>query len=121
MTFGVAPLKIITKYRKFVDDKDLVAEEMVEYLGKYKGKSKTSCPNPADRISVFGDADDVICVTITGGLSGSYNSACAAECFSDMIKKRSGDAEVEIHPLRGLCSFYAERGGMLVGFEKSDA
>ena len=27
----------------------------------------------------FGDADDIICVTITSGLSGSYNSACSAK------------------------------------------
>lgn len=25
--------------------------------------------------------------------------------------------EIEIHPFRGLCSFYAEKGGVLVGFE----
>ena len=27
-------------------------------------------------------------------------------------------AQFEIHELRGLCSFYAEKGGLLVGFEK---
>ena len=26
--------------------------------------------------------------------------------------------DVQIHECRGLCSYYAEKGGMLVGFEK---
>ena len=29
------------------------------------------------------------------------------------------EAVVEIYSTRGLCSFYAEMGGMLVGFEKN--
>jgi len=27
--------------------------------------------------------------------------------------------QIEIHKFRGLCSFYAEKGGILVGFEKA--
>ena len=231
---------------------------MWQFFTVYKGKSKTSCPNAADWIDSFGDADDVICLTITSALSGSYNSAClakqeyeaahegkrvfvfdtlsagpeitlairkleeyvadglefedichkiryytentglvfmlkslrnfanngrvsplvaklvgiagicivgkasdagtlepmhkcrgearslgaiigeleslglcrgrvsighcgneaAAEKLSDMIKEHFGELEIEIHALRGLCSFYAEEGGLLVGFEK---
>ena len=52
---------------------------MLDYFSQYKGKSKTSCPNPADWIDAFGDADDVFCVAITSGLSGSYNAACIAK------------------------------------------
>lgn len=77
--FAFAPMKIITAEREFVDDRNLNVDEMVDFFGKYKGKSKTSCPNPADWIDAFGDADDVFCVTITSGLSGSYNAACAAK------------------------------------------
>ena len=52
---------------------------MVEYLDHYRGKSKSSCPNTGDWLEAFGDADEIFCVTITSGLSGSYNSACAAK------------------------------------------
>jgi DegV family protein with EDD domain len=52
---------------------------MREFFTAYKGKSKTSCPNVTDWIDSFGDADDVICLTITSALSGSYNSACLAK------------------------------------------
>ncbi len=77
--FAGSPMKIITAEREFVDDEQLDVCEMVAFLNKYKGKSKSSCPNTNDWLSAFGDADDVFCVTITSGLSGSYNSACAAK------------------------------------------
>ena len=74
-----APMKIITAEREFIDDESLDVAEMVDYLDQYKGKSKSSCPNAGDWLAAFGDADDIFCVTITSGLSGSYNSACAAK------------------------------------------
>ena len=76
---ATAPMKLITSEREFVDDGALDVGEMVDYFDHCKGKSKSSCPNPNDWIAAFGDADDVFCVTITSGLSGSYNSACAAK------------------------------------------
>ncbi len=77
--FATSPMKIITAEREFVDDEKLDVNEMVDYLYQYKGKSKSSCPNTSDWLEAFGDADEVFCVTITSGLSGSYNSACAAK------------------------------------------
>ena len=77
--FAAAPLKIVTDTREFVDNAALDVGEMVAWFETYKGKSQTSCPNPGDWLEAFGDAEDVFCVTITSGLSGSYNSACVAK------------------------------------------
>ena len=77
--YSSAPLKIISADREFTDDASLDVASMVHYFDTYKGKSKTSCPNVSDWIDAFGNADDVICVTITSALSGSYNSACNAK------------------------------------------
>lgn len=77
--FASAPMKVITDEREFADDPSLDVAAMVEYFDKYKGKSKSSCPNTGDWLEAFGDADEIFCVTITSGLSGSYNSACAAK------------------------------------------
>ena len=79
IAFTSAPLKIIAGDREFVDDAHLRPEEMVAWFDTYKGRSKTSCPNPGDFLEAFGDAQEVYCVTITSGLSGSYNAACAAK------------------------------------------
>ena len=77
--FATASMKMITDEKDFVDDATLDVAAMVDYFDRYKGKSKSSCPNTTDWIEAFGDADDLFCVTITSGLSGSYNSACAAK------------------------------------------
>ena len=75
----IAPMKVCTNEREFVDDESLNVEEMVCYLDRYSGRSRSSCPNAADWLAAFGDADDIYCITITSGLSGSYNSANAAK------------------------------------------
>ena len=73
-----APMKVCTAERDFCDDGSVVAKEMVDFLYSYKGRSSSSCPNADDWTQAFGDAEEILCITITGGLSGSYNSACAA-------------------------------------------
>ena len=89
VAFDAAPLKIITGEREFVDDSKLDLESMIDYFSSYKGKSQTSCPNPDDWLTAFGDAEEVFCVAITSGLSGSYNAACIA-----------GEMYQEAHPGR---------------------
>lgn len=79
INFKSAPLKIITTNKEYVDDSALDITEMVNFLKSYKGKSSTSCPNTSDWLEAFGDSEYVFCVTITGTLSGSYNSACLAK------------------------------------------
>ena len=134
--FASAPLKIITAQKEYVDDAALDVPRMVNELSSYSDKSSTSCPSVGDWLTAFGDAESVFCVTVTSGLSGSYNSAEAAKrqyeelrighCFNeqavakikDMIRADFKNAEIESYALRGLCSFYAERGGILIGFEK---
>jgi DegV family protein with EDD domain len=77
--FGLAPLKIIAGENEFVDDETLDVAGMVSWFDTYSGRSQTSCPNPGDWLEAFGDAQEVFCVAITSGLSGSYNAACAAK------------------------------------------
>lgn len=77
--FACAPLKIITSERQYIDDDTLDVAGMVNDLAAYRGRSTTSCPNPEDYLRAFGDAQYVFCITITGTLSGSYNSACLAK------------------------------------------
>lgn len=77
--FASSPMKIITSDGEFVDDERLDLESMVDYFSSFKGKSQTSCPNTEDWLTAFGDAEEIFCVTITSGLSGSYNAACTAK------------------------------------------
>lgn len=91
MDFASAPLKIITEEKEFIDNATLDVDAMIHFFDQYKGRSQTSCPNPTDWLEAFGDADDVFCVTITSGLSGSYNAACAAK---QMFEAENDDKRV---------------------------
>lgn len=77
--FSSAPLKIITEEKEYVDNEALDVKNMIEQLSIYKGKSSTACPSPSDWLENFGDSKYVFCITITSGLSGSYNSAIIAK------------------------------------------
>lgn len=77
--FDSVPLKIITDKKEFIDDEKLDIKNMVDYLSTYKGKSSTACPSIVDYLNSFGDSQYIICITITGTLSGSYNAACIAK------------------------------------------
>jgi len=73
--YSCVPLKIITDQKEYVDNSSLNVDEMISDLQKYKGTSKSSCPNTDEWKNSFEDYDNIFCVTITSGLSGSYNSA----------------------------------------------
>ena len=75
VAFTSVPLKIITQEKEYVDDGRLDVDDMIADLRKYKGISKSSCPNSGEWEDAFSDCDGIFCVTITSGLSGSYNAA----------------------------------------------
>ncbi len=53
-----------------------------------------------------------------GKLRISYNeNETAARALCDMVHAKYPAANVEYYPARALCSFYAERGGIILGFE----
>lgn len=45
-----------------------------------------------------------------------YNDS-AASALKDMVKAEFPEATVVLDKTRGLCSFYAEKGGLMIGFE----
>ncbi len=77
--FSVAPLKISTAQTEFIDNITLDVKQMVDYLSEYKGKSGTACPSVGDWLNAFEGGENIFCITITSGLSGSYNAACIAK------------------------------------------
>ena len=49
--FVCVPLKIVTDDGEYLDTAELDAVGMAQTLRSYKGKTGTSCPNVADRLS----------------------------------------------------------------------
>ena len=58
-----------------MDGADMDRERFLTAMEAYKGKSSSACPSPETWARAFSEGDHVIAITITGGLSGSYNSA----------------------------------------------
>lgn len=76
--FAYAPLKIVTAQAEYTDTPTLDVKGMVEEIKETPGRSGTSCPNMADWLNAFGDAEGIFAVTITSRLSGSCAAAQAA-------------------------------------------
>lgn len=77
--FETVPLTLATNERSYTDDKHLNVHEMLDYLYSYHGRSFTACPSTQAWMEAFDGADEIYVVTITSGLSGTYNSACVAK------------------------------------------
>ena len=72
------PLKVIAGDTEFTDNSQLDVDNMIEFLKSYKGKVSSSCPGVGDFSETFDNAENIFIITITSGLSGSYNSALIA-------------------------------------------
>ena len=80
--YTTVPLKIVAGENEYVDNAQLDVAGMVADLKKFKGKSGSSCPNVQEWLEAFEGADNIIALTISKELSGSYNAALnAAEEF----------------------------------------
>lgn len=88
--FESAPLKVITDEREYIDNSDLDVVSMLADLKAYKGRSRSSCPSAGEYFEAFSDAENVFCITITSGLSGSFNAAnVAAKQFKEIYPDRN--------------------------------
>ena len=82
----------------------------LESLDKCRGEKK----------AIAALADHMVALGYEGGkmrISHCLNPA-AAESLKKIICDAFPQADVQIRPTGGLCSFYAEKGGMIIGFEK---
>jgi DegV family protein with EDD domain len=88
--FESAPLKITTEEKDYVDNSELDVKEMLSDLSTYKGRSRSSCPSSGEYLDAFGSVDNLFCITITSGLSGSLNAAnVAAGQFREMYPDKN--------------------------------
>lgn len=77
--FAVAPMTISTDNKHYVDNQELDVHLMSEDLAKYKGVSHTACPSVGSWLDCYEGYDEVFVVTLTGAMSGTYNSAMTAK------------------------------------------
>lgn len=73
------PLNIEIDNHKYVDDKTIDTEKLLEAMENSPNACKTSAPSPELYLDAYKGEDDVFAVTISSKLSGSYNSAVVAK------------------------------------------
>lgn len=93
ISFSTVPFVIRAEDREFIDDEQLNTEEMVNSLAEIKEAGRTSCPSPETWLEKFAQAGYTVVVTISGNLSGSYNSACLAR---GMILEKEPDRKIAV-------------------------
>ncbi len=93
VNFESVPLTIYTDEKSYLDDDKIDVHDMLDYLSNYHARSYTACPSADQWLTAFGDADEIYVVTLTSGLSGTYNSACVAK---DMFLQDHPDAKIHV-------------------------
>lgn len=79
--FSLVPFKVRIGQREYVDLATLNIPQMMQAMTDYNGASTTACPSPEEWAERFLQADQVIALTISSNLSGSYNAAVAARAM----------------------------------------
>lgn len=90
--FATVPLKIIVGEREFVDLPGTDPREMLAASKRFPGPTTSACPSPHAFAEQFYKAAQSIVVTITSGLSGSYN--CAVQAMNMVLDEHP---EKKIH------------------------
>lgn len=73
--YAVAPLKIEVAGEEFIDDTALDVAELNRRVAAEPSASGSSCPSAGEWADLLRKADNVIAVTISSNLSGSYDAA----------------------------------------------
>lgn len=95
--FQKVPFSIQVDEKIFVDDHNLNIDEMMREMYASSNAAKSACPSPEAFCNAYKGADNVIVITLTGGLSGSYNSAVVGK---KMLEE--SDPNVNIHIIDSL-------------------
>jgi len=87
INYACVPLKVNIGNTEYTDTPDANPCEMISELKTTHEKTSTSCPNIYDWQSSFEDSDNIFAVTITSGLSGSYNACINAKTIYEKANK----------------------------------
>lgn len=89
----VVPLSIVVDQCEITDDDNVDLNQLLQLLKHSKTGSSSACPSPEAFRQAFIKYDNIIAVTMTGALSGTYSSACTAK---DMVLEEFPDKNIFI-------------------------
>ena len=113
IVFSSVPFTISVGDENFVDDRNLDVDGMIDSMDACAEASHTACPSPHAWQEKFEQEGNVIAITISSKLSGSYNSACAAK---DMVLEEQPNKKIDVIDSRSAGSelvLLVKKGGAL--------
>lgn len=113
--FQMIPLTLMLEDKTFVDDETFNQKEFIRLVKESEDYPRTACPSPEMFMEAYRcDAENVFVITLSGPLSGSYNSAVLAKslyeeeyghkniCVINSESASSGELNIALH-IRDLC------------------
>lgn len=93
LNISLVPFKIDIDNKKFIDNEEINMVELIDAMKSSPNPIRTSCPSPGDFVMEYKNADNIFAITISGKLSGTYNSAVLAK---DMAKEEGPDKFIHV-------------------------
>jgi DegV family protein len=87
------PLTVQVGDKHYTDDASLDIDAMMIEMYQTKDQTASACPSPDAFLEAYKGAENVIAITITGGLSGSQNSAQLAK---NMLLEEAPETNIEV-------------------------
>ena len=113
--FQMIPLTLMIEDKTIIDDETFNQKEFIRLVKESEDYPKTACPSPEMFKEAYHcDAENIFVVTLSGPLSGSYNSAVLAKslyeeeygpkniCVINSESASSGELNIALH-IRDLC------------------
>ena len=113
--FQMIPLTLMIEDKTIIDDETFNQKEFIRLVKESEDYPKTACPSPEIFKEAYHcDAENIFVVTLSGPLSGSYNSAVLAKslyeeeygpkniCVINSESASSGELNIALH-IRDLC------------------
>ena len=96
---GIAPLSIFINDKTYKDKVDITANEFFKLLPTLAELPTTSMPSPEEYIKIIDEAveegySEVLCICMSSGTSGSYQSAVLAK---DLYFEKKPDSKLKIY------------------------
>ena len=85
--YAYAPLKINVGGTEYADDVNLDIAELNRRVAEEKSASSSACPSAGEWAELFRSAENVIAITISANLSGSFEAASMAR---DLVQEEGG-------------------------------
>lgn len=85
--YRFAPLKVNVGGQEYVDDEALDVAELNRRVAAEESATSSACPSVGEWADRFRSADNVIAITISANLSGSYEAAIMAR---DLVLEEDG-------------------------------